>query len=180
MKQRDMSELDLDFRPLEFRKTSHNELRPPIFDGDHTYGDDFGAGQLLSLHHAKKAKALLFVVRFTAGPDAATAGWHPDDTGEVEFLLMEKQGRYVGTITRQAPEGFCSLGMDKFAILDGLGHGPGGGGRRIAHFFCSRYMSGFQGLVHLTVTVYIRRGWFGGWKEIVVKVPKKDLYVALP
>jgi len=175
-----MSTPDLGFRPLEFRKTSHDKLRPPIFDGDHTHGEDFGAGQLLSLRHAKKAKALLFVVRFTAGPDAASAGWDAGDAGEVEYLLLEKQRRYVGTITRQVPAAFCSLGMEEFAILDGLGHGPGGGGRRIATFFCNRYLPRHWGPVPLTVTVYIRRGWFGGWKEIVVKVPKKDLYVALP
>lgn len=175
-----MSALDLDFKPLEFRRTSHGELEPPIFDGNHTHGDDFAVGQLLSLHHARKARALLLVVRFSAGPDAASVGWRPDEAGEVEYLLLEKQGRYVGTITRQAPERFCSLGREEFAILDGLGHGPGGGGRKIAHFFGTRSLPGYQGLAPLTVTVYIRQGWFGGWKEIVVKVPKKDLYVAVP
>lgn len=167
-----------DFRPLEFRKTTHAALRPPIFDGDFTRGDDYAAGALLSMQVAKKA--LLISVRFTAGPDAAACGWGPEESGVVEFLMAEQSGRYVGMIHRQEPGGFCSLGMDRMTFLDGLGHGPGGGGRKCATFFARRWMSGVGRSVDLVVGIYIGKGWFGGWKEIVVRVPKKDLYVARP
>lgn len=62
MKQNGHEKPDLDFKSLEYRKTSHNDLKPPIFDGDHTYGEDFGVGQLIALNCAKKARALLFIV----------------------------------------------------------------------------------------------------------------------
>ena len=175
-----MSELDLSFRPLEFQKTSHGDLRPPIFDGDHTYGDDYGAGLLVSLACARKEKALLSVVRFTAGPDAATAGWALDDVGEVEFILFEKKGRYIGGINRQAPGKFVWMAGENIQILDifGPGSAPGHRGRRAAHYFCQHHIRGFHGTAKLAVTIYLRRGWLGGWKEIVVKVPKNGLYVA--
>jgi len=175
-----MDNRELNFTALDFHRTSHSELRPPIFDGDHTWGHDFASGQLVSLQHAKKA--LLLVVRFTGGPDAKTVGWRPQDDGEVEFLLLERNGRYVGGITRQTPNRFCWLSgeQDGVAILDGLGHGPGGGGRRIAHFFCHRSLPSYSMSIELSVTVYIGLGWFRRWKEVVVEVPKKDLYVAYP
>jgi hypothetical protein len=163
------------FRPLSFRKTTHGELRPPIFDGDGTHGEDFANGELLAAHCAK---ALLFVVRFTAGPDAKACGWQPDDAGEIEYLALLKDGRYLGTITRQVPERFCSFGLEKVLVLDGLGHGPGGGGRRQATFFGNRFMPKYQGGVPLTVALYFGLDWLGRWKEIVIQVPKKTLYVA--
>ncbi len=169
--------MELNFKPVEFRKTTHSELRPPIFDGDHTHGDDYASGQLLSMQVAKNA--LLFVVRFSAGPDAEACKWPAGEFGDVEFLVM-KQKRYVGSITRQAPERFCSLGLEKAVVLDGLGQGPGSGGRYGTHFFATRFMRDWGHTIPLTVTVYFGLGWFGGWKEIVVKVPKKDLYVGYP
>jgi hypothetical protein len=168
----------MEFRSLNFQKTSHSELSPPIFDGDHTYGDDYGVGQLMSLACAKKDKALVFVVRFGAGPDAEAAGWRPDEIGEIEFALFERKGRYFGQINQTAPTGFAETLEKGMQILDVFGAGPAPGhkGRNAAHFFCYRF--GFKQKVCLTVTVYIRKGWFGGWKEIVVKVPKKTLYVS--
>ncbi len=170
----------MEFQILEFRETTHGDLTPPIFDGDSSYGDDYGVGQLVSLACSKKEKALMFVVRFSAGPDAAAAGWGPEDVGEVEFVVLERKGRYFGSISRQAPQGFVKTLEEGMQILDVFGPGPAPGheGRNAAHFFCYRF--GFRQNVCLPVTVYIRKGWLGGWKEIVVKVPKKTLYVATP
>lgn len=90
-----MEHRELDFKPLNFQKTLHDELRPPIFDGDNSFGDAYATGELLSLRHAKNA--LLIVVRFSPGPDANQVGWH-SPYGEVEFLLLEQKGYYVGGI----------------------------------------------------------------------------------
>ena len=170
----------MEFKVLDFRETKHGDLRPPIFDGDHTYGDDYGVGQLVSLACAKKEKALIFVVYFSAGPDAAAADWRPGDMGEVEFVVFEKKGRYFGSISRQTPQGFVKTLDEGMQLLDVFGPGPAPGhkGRTAAHFFCHRF--GLRQNVCLSVTVYIRKGWLGGWKEVVVKVPKKTLYVATP
>lgn len=170
----------MEFKILAFRETTHGDLKPPIFDGDYTHGDDCGVGQLVSLACAKKEKALMLVVRFSAGPDAADAGWGAEDAGEVEFVVFERKGRYFGSISRQAPQGFVETLEKGVQLLDAFGPGPAPGheGRNAAHFFCYRF--GFRQEVCLPVTVYIRKGWLGGWKEIVVKVPKKTLYVATP
>jgi hypothetical protein len=134
----------------------------------------------VSLACAKKKKALILVVRFSAGPDAAAAGWGLGDEGEVEFVVFERKGRYFGSISWQAPEGFVKTLEKGMQLLDVFGPGPAPGhkGRNAAHFFCYRF--GFQQNVCLPVTVYIRKGWMGAWKEIVVEVPKKTLYVATP
>src|SRR5262245_17695725 len=118
-----------DFKPLPFARTTHAELEPPLFDGDHTRGEDFAAGQLVSLQHAKKA--LLLAVRFTGGPDAGAAGWLPEHDGEVEFLLMEKEGRYFCGINRQSPERFCYLAGAREDVipLDSLRRGADSDGR---------------------------------------------------
>ena len=93
-----MEDQQPDWKPLPFSKTRHGDLRPPMFDGDGTRGEDYATGELLSLHHAKNT--LLFAVRFTAGPDAKEVGW--ESLGSlVEFLLVCRKGRYLGTITRQ-------------------------------------------------------------------------------
>lgn len=170
----------MEFKILEFRETTHGQLTPPIFDGEHSYGDNYGVGQLVSLACAKKEKELVLVVRFSAGPDAATAGWGPEDVGEVEFVVCEKKGRYFGSISRQAPQGFVETLEKGMQLLDVFGSGPASGHKRrnAAHFLCYRF--GFRQNVCLPVTIYIRKGWLGGWKEIVVEVPKKTLYVATP
>ena len=169
-----MEHRELDFKPLNFQKTLHDELRPPIFDGDNSFGDAYATGELLSLRHAKNA--LLIVVRFSPGAGANQVGWH-SPYGEVEFLLLEQKGYYVGGINRQIPEHFCHhstrdehveiLGnaREKFSAL---------GGRRSARFFCQLSQPRHHGVVPLTVVGYFRLGWFGGWKEVVVKVPKKN------
>jgi hypothetical protein len=164
------------FKPLAFRKVGHGELRPPISDNDHTR-DDYNRGELLSVSHAKNA--MLFVVRVRPGADAKD--WtipHAD----VEFLLTEQNGRYVGTISRQTPERFCYLAgaREPSAVLGKTSErAPAHGGRTHGTFFCAHGYGGYP-RIEFSVTVLIRRGFFGGWKEIVVQVPKKDLYVAYP
>lgn len=171
-----MADESFQFEPIEFRKTTHAEMG--MFDGDHTHGDDYGAGQLLSLAVAKKQKALLFVVRFGPGIDAAAVGWKPEDTGDVELVLFEKKGRFLGGINRQAPERYVWMTGEKIDLLDGIERERGRDGRYAAHWFCSRHLKTYSGGAHLTVEVRIKKGLLGGWKEIVVKVPKKELYVA--
>ena len=166
----------LAFRPLEFRRVAHADLRPPIGDHDHT-SDDFNRGELLSLSYAKKA--LLLVIRVTPGRDAND--WKVPQA-DVELLLTEQNGRYIGTINRQAPERFCYLAgaREPFAILGKTNErAPAHGGRTHGTFFCAHAYGGYP-RIEFSVTVLIRRGLFGGWKEIVVRVPKKDLYVAHP
>ena len=166
----------LAFKPLAFRKVAHGELRPPISDNDHTR-DDYNRGELLSLSHAKHA--LLFVVRVSPGADAKD--WQTPHA-DVEFLLTEREGRYIGTINRQTPERFCYLSgaREPFAILGRTNErAPAHGGRTHGTFFCAHAYGGYP-RIEFSVTVLIRRGFFGGWKEVVIAVPKKDLYVAYP
>jgi hypothetical protein len=172
-----MDDRQLDFKALEFSKTLHNQLQPPMFDGDFRTGDDYARGELLSLHYAKNA--LLLSARFTPGPDAKSVRWQYQ-TGQVEFFLIKRDGRYLGTITRQTPEDFLHFSTgEKVSILDGLGHdGHGLGGRQGAHFWCSLRLPVMSITIPITVSAYVRPGWFGGWKEIVIELPRKELYVA--
>ena len=166
----------LAFEPLEFRRVAHADLGPPIGDYDHT-SDDFNRGELLSLSHAKKA--LLLVVRLTPGRDAKD--WKVPQA-DVELLLTEQNGRYIGTINRQTPERFCYLAgvREPFAVLGKTSERPPAyGGRTCGTFFCAHTYGGYP-RTQFSVSARIRRGFFGGWKEIVIKVPKKDLYVTQP
>lgn len=163
-----------DFKPLAFSEVGHDDVRPPMFDGDRTRGDDYVTGRLKSLHHAKGA--ILFIVGFEPGPDAK--GDDPRCYGEVEYFVMRHKQRLIGKINRQAPAHFCStLGeRDRLQILDGLGTGPGIGGRAAAHFFCM--VGGYPG--QFAVAAYFKRGLLGGWNEVLIETPKKTLYAAYP
>lgn len=174
-----MEDQQPDWKPLPFHKTRHGDLRPPMFDGDGTHGEDYATGELLSLHYAKDA--LLFVARFTAGPDAKEVGWESLD-GQVEFLLVCRKGRYLGSLMRQNPEKFLRFSLgEEISVLDSLGQdGSALKGRHVAHFFCRSWIPNRTISPQITVSVYIMRGWFGSWKEIVVKLPKKELFVAHP
>jgi hypothetical protein len=166
-----MTDQPSEFRPLTFKKTTHGELRPPISDNDSTRGTDYYVGQLLSLSYAKNA--LLFTARFTPGPDGIDSGTH-----EVEFFLVKQKGRYLGAINRQLPDRqvYFSNG-DKVSVLDGLGQrGLSHPGRQKATFFCSTW--GASGSRPITIGVYVKPGFFGGWSEVVIKLPKKELFVA--
>lgn len=168
--------MQLDFQPIEFRKTVFKETG--MKDCDFTYGSDYVVGELISLHHAKDA--LLMTVRFTPGPDAKKVSLE-SLTGEVEFLLVKREGRYVGAINRQAPEGFLrfSTGDAEVSILDGLGQdGSNLGGRQAATYFCSAWLPHTSRSASVTVNAYIGHGWFGRWKDVVIKLPKKELYIA--
>jgi hypothetical protein len=164
----------VDFSPLSFRQVRHNELRPAIFDGDHTRGEDYCSGTLRSLRHAPNA--VLFTVAFVPGPDAKPGDAAP--RGEVEFFVMRYRKRLIGRIAQQAPERFCwmSGAEEELKQLDGLGTGPGLGYRAAANFFCS--LPGYPG--QFCVSAYFRNGLFGNWKEIVIQTPKKTLYAAYP
>jgi hypothetical protein len=164
----------LEFRQLQFRKIRHGELRPPISDNDHT-SDDYIRGELLSLYHANKA--LQFVVRFVPGRDGT--GWTSAQT-EVQFDMLEKAGSYVGTLNRQSPERFCYLTGERsdVALLGRVRERPPAyGGRSSGTFFCTHRYGSYP-TNQFSVTIMIRRGIFGGWREVVIRVPKKDLYVA--
>jgi hypothetical protein len=164
------------FKPLEFHKIAHAELRPPIGDYDHT-SDDYNRGELLSLFHAHKA--LQLVVRVVPGRDAKD--W-PVAQAEVGFFLMEQQGRYIGGISRQIPERFCYLygaGEDVRVIGNTKERPPALGGRTRGTFFCAHSYGGYPRTL-FSIAVLIRRSIFGGWKEVVIETPKKSLYVAHP
>jgi hypothetical protein len=166
-----MNDQPSEFRPLAFTKTTHRALRPPISDNDFTRGTDYYVGQLLGLSYAKNA--LLFVARFTPGPDGIGSGTH-----EVEFFLVKQKGRYLGTINQQVPDGQVYFSnRDKVSVLDGLGQrGLSHPGRQKATFFCSTWVS--SGSRPITVGVYIKPGFFGGWSEVVIALPKKELFIA--
>ena len=172
-----MENRQLDFKPLEFIKTQHADLRPPMFDGDGRTGDDYARGKLLSLNYAKNS--VLLVALFAPGPDAKSISWEAE-TGIAELLMVKRNGRYVGTITSQDPKGFLQFTTrGEVIFLDGLGHGGTAlGGREAAHFFCSIHVPYLSQRPNVTVSVYIGLGWFGRWKEIVVELPRKELYVA--
>lgn len=181
-----MADGQISFTPLPFRHTTFGALRPPLFDGDFLRGTDYASGQLLSLAHAKDS--LLFTARFGPGPDAAEMGWSTLDA-TVQFLLLRRAKRYIGAIADQTPAGFLEIvGQDieqlrqgalRFHLLDGLGQGGAGlGGRHAATFFCWSWVSGRSTHAEITVTVYFRLGLFGGWKDVVIKLPKKELYIA--
>lgn len=162
-----------DFRPLSFRQVRHEDLRPPMFDGDHTRGYDYCIGDLVSLLHAPGA--IRFTVAFRPGPDARADG--PPLNGEAEFFVM-RAGKYlIGHIHRQVPERFFfTMAQDQLQRLDGLGTGSGIGNRAAAHFSCV-----VPGYAHgVGVSAYFRKGLFGGWKEIIIETPKKTLYAAYP
>jgi hypothetical protein len=162
------------FKPLAFQKVGHTDLRPPISDNDHTR-DDYNRGELLALSHADKA--LLLVVRLAPGRDAKD--WKVPHA-DIEFLLTERDGRYIGTINRQTPERFCYLAgvREPSAVLGNTKtRARAYGGRTHATYFCAHSYGGYP-RIEFSVTVLIGRGFFGGWKELVVQVPKKDLYVA--
>ncbi len=166
----------LAFRPLEFHKVAHAELRPPIGDYDYT-SDDYNRGELLSLFHAPKA--LRLVVRVVPGRDACD--WQTAQA-EVEFFMMEQKGRYVGGISRQIPERFCYLygsGEDIRVIGKTKERPPAYGGRTHGTFFCAHSYGGYPRTV-FSVSILIRRSIFGAWKDVVVQTPKKTLYVAHP
>jgi hypothetical protein len=165
---------DAEFQPLPFKQVRHDEVRPPMFDGDHTRGTDFVIGALKSLLHRKDAIA--FIVAFAPGPDAA-----PDDPrcfGELEFVVMKQQGHLFGRISRRAPEGFCKPDShDDWKRVDGLGTGPGVGGRAAADFYTSAKVSAYT---QFSVSAYFKSGLLGGWSEIIIQTPKKTLYAAYP
>ena len=166
--------VQLEFQQLEFRKIPHYELRPPISDNDHT-SDDYTRGELLSLHHAEKA--LQFIVRFVPGRDGKD--WKSVQA-EVEFVMLEQAGNYVGPLTRQYPERFCYLTgeRDTVALLGRVRERPPAyGGRSSGTFFCTHRYGSYPAN-QFSVTVMIRRGFFGAWREVVIRVPKKGLYVA--
>jgi|GEM_PF-3230490 len=165
----------LEFKPVQFSKTVFEKTG--MRDCDFTRGEDYVVGQLTSLRQAKNA--LLLIACFSPGPDAKQADWELL-TGAVEFLLIKRNGRYLGAINRQAPEKFLrfSTGDAQVSILDALGQdGSNLGGRQAATFFCSKWLPHRDG-VSITVNVYIGHGWCGGWRDVVIKLPKKELYIA--
>ena len=166
-------DLQLDFAPVEFRKTTFEEVG--IKNCDFTRGDDYVVGHLQSVYHAKNA--LMFSVRFTPGIDANEVG--PVNC-EVEFLLLNRNGRYVGMINRQAPENLLGFtGGKNWDMLDSLGQdGTNLGGRHAATFFCRAWSSGKHRNIPITVETYIGRNWLGQWRDFVVRLPKKELYIA--
>ncbi|MGD9979435.1 MAG: hypothetical protein AB7H66_00450 [Hyphomonadaceae bacterium] len=164
-----------EFKPLAFRPVKGRDLRPPITGSDNTYGNRFVSGQLKSLQHANNA--ILFIVSFQPGADAKPGD--PNCIGEVEYLVMRHKNRLVGKITRQAPSSFCSMTGDEeeFRVLDGMGSGPGIGGRHAANFFCA-VKGYFPG--EFSASAYFQRNLFGGWREIVIRAERDALYVARP
>jgi hypothetical protein len=163
-----------DLRPLAFNRVEHGDVRPPMFDGDHTRGEDFVIGTLKSLHHGKDVIA--FIVAFEPGPDAQAGD--PKCVGELEFVVAKREANLVGRISRRAPEGFCKPDdYGEWKRVDGLGTGPGIGGRAAANFYTSPQLGRYT---QFGVSAYFKSGLFGGWKEIIVRTPKKTLYAAYP
>jgi hypothetical protein len=174
----------LSFKPVDFGTVTYSDLG--MTNSDSTLDEPIRA-QLVSLFSAKKA--LLMNVRFFPGKDAQ--GPWPVPQTEVQFLVVEQDWNYLGRIIQQEPKDFCWLAPTLDSGIQHLGHRrekpPAYGGRSGAYIGCqvsSKYPRLHYGF---SVQVMIAYGLFGlfsfgfgGWHQVAIEVPKRNLYVAYP
>lgn len=166
----------MDFKPLPFEKVSRHSISGKLVDS--RYGYNYSRSELVSLHLAKNA--LLIRMRFTPtaeGREAPQARWSVPE-GQVEFILRQEGGSYLGGIQSQSPARFCWWSGAMTQASDGLyrigaaGVKPNPYAPRHYVPFSIRRTSAPYGIdPDCNFTVLLRPKLLGGWSEVIVEPP---------